>query len=424
MGPMEINLDTKGPLPGIPGSRINLYVAGDTVSGHVKVHVAREAIKSLTIEFTGNLHAQLISGSRLQQKNSLFNFTVSPTTSADGVYPFSFQLPGTVVVAPDESMAPRHVPIAPQSLLPSFTFGLPNENMFAKVEYLVIAKLVHKGTIFTKRDSETKTINISAAPIEDLSLLSSSPASHIFQLQTPKLRPGMEHYKPTAMERFSSFLGNVHQGFQDPKILVDLGAELPNSLALGSQIPTSISINLLPDSHGIETPPRIYLLKAEAKLQIITELAVQTGTKKKMTSMDLCSRGWDSRTMPIEYGYQHKIDLTNWVSENFVHDVGNQLVPTFHTANLKRKYRLDLEIWLECVGEVWKKTFERELVLLPAYVGEAPKAPLPTPAPTRTLTAASPVVGEKAMMMPMNSIQPDAVYDAPPPEYTELQGNP
>ncbi|KAK6501316.1 hypothetical protein TWF481_009157 [Arthrobotrys musiformis] len=421
MGPMEINLDAKGPLAGIPGSRINLYVAGDTVSGHVKVHVSREAIKSLTIEFTGTLQAQVVGGSRLQQKNNLFNFTVSPpTTAADGKYPFSFQLPGTVVVAPDESMAPRHVPIAPQSLLPSFTFGLPNDNMFAKVEYQVIAKLVHKGTIFTKRDSETKTINISAAPIDDLSLVSSSPASHIFQLQTPKLRPGMEHYKPTAMERLSSFLGNVHQGFQDPKILVDLGAELPNSLALGAQIPASISINLLPDSHGIETPPRIYLLKAEAKLQIITELAVQTSTKKKMTSMDLCSRGWDSRTMPIEYGYQHKVDLTNWMSENFVHDVGNQLVPTFHTANLKRKYQLDLEIWLECVGEVWKKTFERELVLLPAFVGDAPK-------PTSTITAMPPVprpIPNEKSMLPMNAIQQDAAYDAPPPEYTEVQNNP
>ncbi|KAK6347985.1 hypothetical protein TWF718_005805 [Orbilia javanica] len=424
MGVVEINLDAKGPLPGIPGSRINLYVAGDTVSGYVKVHVAREAIKSLTIEFTGTLQAQVIAGSRTQQKNNLFNFTLSPTiTATDGRYPFSFQLPGTVVVAPDESMAPRHVPIAPQSLLPSFTFGLPSENMFAKVEYQVVAKLVHKGTIFTKRDSETKTINISAAPIEDLSLVSSSPASHIFQLQSPKLRPGMEHYKPTAMERFSSFLGNVHQGFQDPKILVDLGADLPNSLALGSQIPTSISINILPDSHGIETPPRIYLLKVEAKLQIITELAVQTSSKSKMTSMDLCSRGWDSRTKPIEYGYQHKLDFTNWMSENFIHDVGNQLVPTFHTANLKRKYRLDLEIWLECVGEIWKKTFERELVLLPAYVGEVVKVQAPAMAPTRTLTAASPVAGEKSML-PMNAIQPDATYDAPPPEYTEVQNNP
>ncbi|EPS43683.1 hypothetical protein H072_2400 [Dactylellina haptotyla CBS 200.50] len=421
MAPLEIVLDTKGPLPGLPGSRNNLYVAGDTVSGHVVVNTTPEATKNLTIDFTGALTVIIRKGSTFEQKNNLFSFTLNPPVNRECKYPFCFQLPGTVVVAPDENMAPRHVPIAPQQLLPSFSFGYSKDehspDVNAKVEYQIIAKLQHKGTIFTKRDSETKLINISSAPIEGISLLSSSASNHIFDLQSQKLRPGMEHYKPTAMERLSSFIGNVAQSFQDPRILVDLQIDLPNSLALGSRIPVAFSINLLPDSYGVDTPPRIYLLKVEAKLQIITEVAVQTATKQKTSAMNLCSRGWDSRTKQLEYGNQHKMDVTDWVSESFVHDVGNQLVPTFTTANLKRKYRLDVEVWLECVGEQWKKTFERELVLLPAFVGSF------TPAPTPTSTAMSPISmpmpSEKAGL-PLNAVQTDAAYTDAPPSYTEL----
>ncbi|KAF3906910.1 hypothetical protein AA313_de0202313 [Arthrobotrys entomopaga] len=424
MAPLEIVLDNKGPLPGLPGSRNNLYVAGDTVTGHVLVKTTYEATKSLTIDFTGVLNAVIRKGSTYEQNNTLFSFNLTPAINRECKYPFIFQLPGTVVVAPDESMAPRHVPIAPQLLLPSFSFGHDKEDhskdATAKVEYQIVAKLQHKGAIFTKRDTEIKTINISSAPVEGMSLLASSPTNHIFDLQSPKLKPGMEFYKPTAMERLSSFLGNVTPGFQDPRILVDLRVDLPNSLALGSRIPCSLSINYLPDSYGVETPPLIYLTKLEANLQIITDLAVQTATKTKTSAMNLCTRGWDSKTKHLDYGYQHKMDVTDWISENFVHDVGNQLVPTFHTANLKRKYRLDVEIWLECVGETWKKTFERDLVLLPAFA--CPPSVPATPTATSTAMppmAISPISREKASL-PLNSIQPDAQYPDAPPSYTEL----
>ncbi|KAF3937912.1 hypothetical protein ABW19_dt0209694 [Dactylella cylindrospora] len=413
MAPLEIFLDPKGPLPGIPGSRNNLYIAGDTVSGYVQVNVKTEAIKNLLIDFSGVLRVGVYNNSQcktVQQNNSLFSFSMTPRPSAElaGKYPFCFQLPGTVVIAPDESLAPRHVPIAPQSLLPSFSYGNPTnsgwDNSGAEIKYMVTAKMEHKGAIFMKRDSETKVINISAAPLESMSLQSPTPVEHTFSLSSPRLKPGMEFYQPTAMERFSSFLGNLHQEFQDPRILVNLRADLPNSLPLGSHIPSNISINLLPESHGIDTPPRIFLTKVEAKLQIITEFAAQTVSKTKNMSMDLCSRKWDSRSMLIDYGYQNKIDITEWLSENFIHDVGNQLVPTFTTANLKRKYRIDLEIWLECVGETWKKTFERDLVLLPAF----------SSAPT---TVVIPGSGEKSQLA-LNAVQTDTNFDAPP-SYTE-----
>ncbi|KAF3923562.1 hypothetical protein ABW20_dc0105937 [Dactylellina cionopaga] len=318
---LEIVLDHKPPLPGLPGSKNELYIAGDTVAGYVKVNVAPEAVRSLSIEFAGILSVAVHNA---QQNNNLFSFSLKPTPNTEGKCYFAFKLPGTVVVAPDESMAPRHVPIAPQSLLPSFSYGYTADkqhgDIAAKVEYQVLVKIEHKGTIFTKRDSEIKKINISAAPLDGISLLSASPASQIFTLQSPRLNPGLEHYRPTAMERFSSFLGNVTQGLQDPKIIVDLRADLPNSLALGYTMPSTISINLLPDSLGIDTPPRIYVLKVEAKLQIITEFAVQTSSKRKMLTMDLCSKKWDSKTLLLDYGYQHKMDITEWLSENFILD--------------------------------------------------------------------------------------------------------
>ncbi|KAJ6263013.1 hypothetical protein Dda_1571 [Drechslerella dactyloides] len=381
MAPMELVLD---PRPGnLPGTTSSLYTASDVVSGHARVSIPAESIKSLSIDFTGTLRVYIhnsSTGGNLQQASSLFNYSLQPIIpSPTGRYNFAFTIPPTIVVVPDLSRSstfnanpPRHVPPAPQSLLPSFSYGklsaTDSSETGARIEYTLTAKLEYKSTIFTRRDTKVQTIHISSAPASPGSTRSLKqtmlPIEHTWALQTSRLKPGMEHHKPSAMERFSSFFANPTAG--DPKLIVALRVDMPTSLTLGESVPSSLSLNFLPESVGIEGPPRIYITKLTATLRILTDFAVGTATKRKENTMELCNKCFPGRTQLLEYGYARKLDIGEWMSENFTLDAGNQLVPTFATPSLRRRYSIEIEVTVECVGETWKKKFESDLVLVPA----------------------------------------------------------
>ncbi|KAK6341529.1 hypothetical protein TWF696_008601 [Orbilia brochopaga] len=404
MAPMEIVLD---PRPGsLPGTTSTLYTAGDIVSGHARVSVPADSIKSLSIDFTGSLRVCIpnnATGSSTQQTSSLFTYSLQPIIpNPTGKYTFAFTVPPTILVNPDSSSssssgnsAPRHVPPAPQPLLPSFSYGKVAAGYGepgARIEYTLIAKLEYKSTIFTRRDNKTKTIHISAPLMPGKTKSSKGsilPIEHTWALQSSRLRPGMEHHKPSAMERFSSFFTSPTSG--DPKLIVALGIDMPSVLTLGTDIPTSLSLNFLPDSTGIEIPPRIYLSKLTATLHIITDFAIGTTTKRKETTMDLCTKSFAGRTQLLEYGYARKLDIGEWMSENFTLDAGNQLVPTFATPSLRRRYNIEIEVAVECVGETWKKSFESEVLLIPAVsssngLGSGSEAMSPTYETSPTVT--------------------------------------
>src|SRR5947209_452419 len=100
--------------------------------------------------------------------------------------------------------------------------------------------------------------------------------------------------------------------------------------------------------------------------------------------MKLCSKTWDIGSQVIDYGDNKALDFGAWLSSNFKLDPANQLVPNFVTANLKRGYRLEVDISMSVVGETWKKTFTRDITLLPMPRGHAsdvsePVAELPSP---------------------------------------------
>ena len=379
--------------------------ANSTISGTVELRGDEDIdVQSITISLIGRAKTKVTK--RKQNNTSYYRgraplisdsrkLFAGPNTLHPGhVWPFEFTLPPHCVARGQDPFKQPQGPLNggrsfnydPHQLLPpafvdhheSFMMGLSVECF---VSYVLEAKLIINRRALGPKDIDTtKTLNFITTRDIQTPNPEFSSFSRWFDCSSLALNPGHEDVPLTFKEKMKSLRTS-----KLPYARFALGLRYPQVAVIDKAISLSLSIDHNFEKSTTVAPPMVHLRKCSVHLVALTNIQAM---RNDLFVQDGEKQSWDNHYTIDSCDFSKKGDKPPPVTEHM--DLGELMklkiprgqAPTFSTFNIRRGYRLNIKVNIECAQQSFKAEFSTtNLVLLAAAYDAGPEhQPDATPA--------------------------------------------